>query len=152
MSKQEEFDLSVLDMDMAMIEDLPGFEVPSNGEYVLRLQAKGKVVKDVACLELGFEVMECVKKDKEEDPDAVAGSKFSSLFQLNNKDEEARRISLGVMKQVLNNVAEQTGQGNVLVLVRDHLKDAIVTATIKRRQDKEDPEKFYPVIKNLRLQ
>jgi hypothetical protein len=45
------------------------------------------------------------------------------------------------------------GEGNVKILVRDHFNtERMVSATVTRRADKEDPEKFYAGVKNLKLE
>lgn len=150
-TENQSLDMSVLDMDMSDIEDLPGFEVPANGEYILNLKTSVKEVNDIQCVEMSYEVVECVKKDNDADDDAKPGSKFSQLFQLTNPDAEKRKISLGKLKETLAGISESTGQTNVGVIVRDVIANAVVMATIKRRADREDKEKFYATVKNLRL-
>lgn len=151
MSKQDDLDLSLIDMDLNEIEDLPGFVVPSNGEYVLKMTTAMKQVNKKAAVETAFEVVECIKKDDDADPDAKVGDKFSMLFFLQADDPDKLKISLGKLKELLAGVAESTGQSNVGVLVRDVLANAIVQATVKRRVDKEDKDKVYATVKNLRL-
>lgn len=142
-------DLDLLDVQLDDIEDLAGFEVPSAGEYVLRLSAEIKDVADKKCLEIGYEVMECLKKNNDTDPDAIPGTKFSQLFGLQGEEEKVKK-ALQFAKKLLAGVAEQVGEGNLAVLVRDHLPGMIVEATVKRRQDKEDKERFYAAISNMR--
>lgn len=150
MSNQQDLDLSMLDMNLEDIPDLPGFEVPSAGEYNLRLKAEVKMVNEKIAVEVSYEVIDCIRKNDDADPDAAPGTKFSQLFFLQGKPEGIK-ISLGKLKELLSGVAEQKGEGNLLILVRDHLADAVVTATVKRRADKEDKEKFYPDVKNMKL-
>lgn len=142
-------DLDLLDVQLDDIEDLAGFEVPSAGEYVLRLSAEIKDVSDKKCLEIGYEVMECLKKNNDTDPDAIPGTKFSQLFGLQGEEEKVKK-ALQFAKKLLAGVAEQVGEGNLAVLVRDHLPGMVVEATVKRRQDKEDKERFYAAISNMR--
>lgn len=152
-----EMDLSLLDMSMDDIETLPGFETPSAGEYLLNMTSSLKKVNKNIVVETGFEVVECIKKDNDADPDAVAGTKFSNIYTIVSGDTdaekraEAERMGKGKLKELLGGISESTGQSNVGVLVRDIIGSAVVRATIKRRQDKEDKEKFYPVVKNLML-
>jgi hypothetical protein len=140
--------LDLLDMDFEAIEDVPGFEVPHNGDYRLRLGAEVKKIKENQCLEISYEVMDTLKKNNDADPDAVPGTKFSQLFSLQGEPEKVKK-ALGYAKLLLKPIGEAVGEGNLMVLVRDHLPGMICTATVKRRADKEDDEKFYPVIKNL---
>ena len=150
-------DLSILDRELDDIEDLPGFVVPANGEYILNVKTEFKEVNKKSAVEIGYEMVECVKKDNDADADSKPGDKFSQLFFLSGdgkdpeKDAEMLKLSLGKMKELVSQVAEQTGNGNLGSLLRDTLSNAVVTATVKRRQDKEDKEKFYATVKNLRL-
>jgi hypothetical protein len=152
----ENLDLSVLDRDVSDIDDLPGFEVPPPGEYVLFVATEFKKVKELQCLEVAYKVESCIKKDKDSDPDAVVGTQFSSLFFLESdkptreEQQESIKRAVSSLKMLVAGVAESTGESNLLTLVQN-LNDTVVVATVKRRADKEDPEKFYPVVKNLRL-
>lgn len=147
-----DMDLSLLDRDLDDIEDLPGFAVPPNGEYLLKMKTEIKEVNSKQAVEASFEIMECIKKDNDADTDAKIGDKFSSLFFLQGDNPDGVKISLGKLKELVAGVAESTGQSNLGVLIRDTLADCVVMATVKRRADKEDKEKFYATVKNLRLQ
>ena len=92
--------LDLLDMDFEAIEDVPGFDVPHNGDYRLRLSAEVKKVGDNQCLEVGYEVMETLKKNNDADPDAVPGTKFSQLFCLQGDPEKVKK-ALGYAKLLL---------------------------------------------------
>lgn len=157
MSEAQVMDLALLDMNMEDIEDLPGFDVPVTGEYILKMETAMKEINNKTFVETSYEVIECLKKDKDTDPDSKPGSKFSSLYTIKGdgkdaaKDVEMRRLGLGKLKELLAGVAESTGEGNVAVLIRDYVASALVQATVKRRADKEDPEKFYGNVKNLKL-
>lgn len=150
---------ALLDRDLETIEDLPGFEVPSNGEYLLKLTTSIKPVNGSVTVETSYEVVECVKKDNETDPDATVGTKFSNIYTIDaqkhandpTKKAESEKLGFGKLKELVAGVAESTGEGNLLVLVRDTLASALVRANVSRRQDKEDKERFYPIVKNLML-
>lgn len=150
MSENTILDESLLDMNIGDIEDLPGFEAPYAGEYLLKLDAAVKVVNEKQTVELGYEVMECVKKNSDTDPDTKPGTKFSQLFFLTG-EPDAVKVSLGRLKEVLLPLAEKLGEGNLLLLVRDHLKGVQIKATCSRRQDKTDKERYYPTVKNVDL-
>ena len=147
----KEINLDLLDMEIDGIEDLPGFTVPYNGEYNLRMTMAMKEVNSKACVETSYEVIDCIRKNNDGDPDTVPGTKFSSLYFLAG-EPEAIKVSLGRLKELIAGVAEQLGEGNLKLLVRDHFATPVaVTATVTRRADKEDKEKFYPGVKNLKL-
>lgn len=151
MADNKDFDPMLLDMDLAEIEDLPGFYVPYNGEYNLKFNMAMKVVNGKAAVETNYEVVDTIKKNDDSDPDTTPGTKFSSLYFLQG-EPDAVKMSKGRLKELLAGVAEALGEGNVLVLVRDHFATPVnVSATVTRRADKEDKEKFYAGVKNLRL-
>lgn len=146
----DELEIDLLDRNLEDIEDLPGFDVPSPGRYVLKLVTSLKSVNQKPAVEFQYEVQSCIAKNKEEDEDAVVGTKFSNLYFLKGS-EEAVAISMGKMKELLKTTAEQLQCSNLLLLLRDHLKEVLVEADVNKRQDKEDKEKFYPVIKNMKI-
>lgn len=150
MSTQQELDPSILDISIDDIEDLPGFNVPSNGEYICKLEAMQKEVNEKSCVEFAFEVVQCLKKDKDSDDDAKEGDRFSILFMLEGT-MEAVKISKGKLKEALLNVADSTGQRNIGVLVRDYIAHTVVQLTVKKRQDRTDKDRYYASIKNLKL-
>lgn len=144
-----DMNLDLLDMNLDDIEDLPGFEAPYPGEYLLGMKAQVKVVNDRNAVAIDYEVKECLKKNNDADPDTIPGTKFSQLFFLQG-DPDAVKISLGQLKALMMPLAEALGEGNLLLLVRDHLAtEQLVQATCGRRQDKQDKERFYPTVKNL---
>jgi len=143
-SNEELFDdaeLALLDKTLDEIEDLPGFEVPYNGRYLLKMNRKIKKINDKAAVEVEYEVMECLKKDNDSDPDTVAGSKFSQLFFLQG-EEDAVRISMGLLKQLVKPIAEATGEANMKAIVKDHMSDVLVMSNVARRKDSKNPEIF----------
>jgi len=143
--------LDLLDLDLDGIEDLPGFSVPYPGEYNLKLTLAMKEVNGKAAVEADYEVIDCIQKNNDADPDTPAGERFSSLYFLVG-EPDAVKVSLGRLKQLLAGVAESLGEGNLKILVRDHFATGRpVTATVNRRADKEDKDRIYPVVKNLEL-
>lgn len=146
----DDADLSLLDKTLDEIEDLPGFEVPVNGRYLLKANRKIKKINDKAAVEVELEVMGCLKKDNDGDEDTVIGTKFSQLYFLQG-DEDAVRISMGLLKQFVKPIAEATGEGNMKVIVKDHMTDVLMQATVVRRKDSKNPEIFRARLSNLEL-
>lgn len=149
MSNDKSFNLGLLDKSIDDIEDLPGFEVPVAGVYSLKFSTAVKVVKmkgiDKDCVEANFEVIECVEQNDPEETPTKAGTKFSMLFQLGND------VAEGKMKELLTPIGAHFNVANLGTLVTETCKDLIITATVKRRADKEDAEKFYPVVTNVMI-
>jgi hypothetical protein len=148
MSTEKTVNLSLLDKNIDDIDDLAGYETPVNGVYSLKLSTALKVVAmkgvDKDCVEANFEVVECLEQNNPEDPASKAGTKFSMLFQLGNETAE------GKMKELLLPLCAHYGERSLLKMVTDVLKEpTVITATIKRRKDKDDPEKFYPMVSNV---
>jgi hypothetical protein len=146
----DDAELSLLDKTLDEIEDLPGFEVPVNGRYLLKANRKIKKINDKAAVEVELEVMECLKKDNDADEDTVIGTKFSQLYFLQG-EEDAVRISMGLLKQFVKPIAERTGEGNMKIIVKDHLKDVLMGATVVRRKDSKNPEIFRARLSNLEI-
>jgi len=146
----DDADLALLDKTLDEIEDLPGFEVPVNGRYLLKANRKIKKINDKAAVEVELEVMECLKKDNDADEDTVIGTKFSQLYFLQG-EEESVKISMGMLKQFTKPLAEHVGESNMKVLVKDHLKDVLYGATVVRRKDNKNPEVFRARLSNLEI-
>ena len=146
----DDAELSLLDKTLDEIEDLPGFEVPVNGRYLLKANRKIKKINDKAAVEVELEVMECLKKDNDSDADTVTGTKFSQLYFLQG-DEDAVKISMGLLKQFCKPIAERTGEANLKVIVKDHLKDVLMGATVVRRKDSKNPEIYRARLSNLEV-
>lgn len=143
---------ALLDMSIDDIEDLPGFAVPANGTYSLKMATALKVVNDNTCIETNFEVLEALELNEpdevENDPEMAKasspGTKFSMLTQVEND------IAMGKFKAMIASVADHFGERNLLKLVTDTLKDPIIiAATVKRRYDKKDDTKVYADVSGI---
>lgn len=152
----EDFDLSILDRNFDDIEDLPAFQVPPTGDYILEVKGEFKTVNKKKAFELGYVIVSCVEQSDAEDTPAKPGDKFSQLFFLSSdktgeEAEKALKLNLGLMKAQFAGIAEQTGQSNLLIVCRDILKSAIVKATVVRKQDKQDKDVFRARVSNMTL-
>jgi hypothetical protein len=136
---------NLLDMSIDDIEDLAGFEVPPSGVYTMKFNTAIKQVNNKDCVEAAFEVIECSEQDDPNAAPAKAGTKFSTLYFLDNE------ISMGKMKELLIPVAAHFGERNLQVLVTETCKDLIVAGKVKRRADKQDKDKFYADVSGLML-
>lgn len=143
MSSNQTPNLSLLDMSIDDIDDLPGFECPVNGIYTLKLSTSVKLVNDKDAVEASFEVIECNEQNDPAEEATKPGTKFSSLYFLDNE------ISQGKMKELMLPIAQHFGERNMLKLITDTCKDLIVVAKVKRRADKKDSEKFYPDVSGI---
>jgi hypothetical protein len=139
----KEFNASMLDKGIDDIDDLPGFVVPPNGMYCLKLNLTPKVVNDKDVVEASFEVVSTIEQN---DADAVPpkeGTKFSTLYHLGTE------IGEGKLKELLTPISAATGVKSIKQLVTETCKDFLISAKVKRRADKEDKDKFYAQISDV---
>lgn len=130
-------------MSIDDIADLPGFEVPCEGSYILNISLETKSIKKKPALEVNYEVVELVEPATPGET-AVVGTKFSTANFIDNE------YGLGNAKKVLATFAEfanSRNPGDIIAAV----KDVRVAATLKHRKDKEDPSKIYANVSNITL-
>lgn len=136
---------SVDDLFAASIDDLadlPAFEVPPAGAYILRVTCSPKVINEKPAVEAAFEVIETVELSDAKDNPAAPGTKFSMAFMVQNE------FGVGKLKQFLAPFQEHFQQGNIGALIAE-IKDIQIAATLKVRKDKEDPDKKYANVTNI---
>lgn len=141
-------ELDILDKQLDDIEDLAGFEVPVNGRYGMDMTAAVKPINDKPAVELSFTVTDLVEQQKEEDKPTAIGTKFSLLFFLAG-EEDAVKMSLGRLKELMVPVGEHFGTSNLKEILGKLVDPLNVEGTVKRRYDKEDKEKIYGSVKSL---
>lgn len=145
MSEAKSFS-SVDDLFNASIDDLadlPSFETPPAGSYILSVTTDVKTINDKQCVEASITVVETVElKDSAATP-VADGTKFSQLFMLDNE------FGVGNLKKFLKPFADHFGTSNIGQLVRDEVKDITISALVKTRADKNDPDKVYGSLTNI---
>lgn len=145
--QKREFNMASLDRSIDDIEELAGFEVPVNGMYTLKFKMDLKVVNNKDAAEASFEVVECLEQNDPEETPTKPGTKFSTLFFVEND------IALSNMKKFLVPFVEHFGESNVLKLIVDNLKEEVVIAAkVKRKEDKKEEGKFYADVSEVTVQ
>jgi hypothetical protein len=136
---------SLLDANLDDLADLPAFEAPPPGAYILSVNMDVKKVNDKDAVEAAITVVETVElEDKSGETKEVAvGTKTSQLFMIDNE------FGVGKLKTFLKPFAAHFGTNKIGELVRDHVKDVTISATIKNRKDKTDPDKVYASFHNI---
>lgn len=130
-------------MSLDDLADLPSFETPPAGAYILDVNCDVKDINGKAAVEASFVVVETVElKDPEATP-VADGTKFSTAFLLGNK------YGVGNMKKFLKPFGAHFQNNSIEALVRDLVKDVRIAATVTNRVDKEDPEKIYGGVKDI---
>lgn len=149
MSKQDDDTIASVDaLFSASIDDLadlPSFETPPAGSYILDITLDVKKINEKDAVEASFVVVETVElKDADATP-VAAGTKFSTAFMLGNK------FGVGNLKKLLVPFSQHFGEGNIGTLIRDTVKDVRIACLVTNRKDKEDPDKIYGGVKNIEV-
>ncbi len=129
------------------LADLAAFETPPPGAYILRVSVEPKKINDKEAIEASFEVIETVELVDSSNTKPVAnGTKFSTAFFLDNE------FGVGNMKKFLQPFAQHFGHGSIGQLIREDIKDLTISAILKNRKDKNDPDKVYASVSNISVQ
>lgn len=146
MSQEQVGGFDLLDNDIDDFEDLPEFATPWPGNYKFIVKGEPKKVNDKDSVTLTFELLETIEvedKFKEMEP-YKPGTKFSILYQLDNE------FARGNLKKDLMPFCNHFGTRRPSELLNGPLKEGVtITATCKRRKNKEDEDKPYAVVSNI---
>lgn len=124
--------------DIDDLADLPAFEVPPPGVYLLEVKFQEKVINNKNCIEMACKVIETQELEDVNNREVPPNTEFSQLFMLNNE------FGLGSLKEVLKPLSEHFGVTNLGILLRENLQEYVqVVALVKNRTDKSDPDKKY---------
>lgn len=141
-------DFALLDKNVSDIEDLPSFDTPPKGTYVLLANAGTKKINDGNYVTVDFDVVSTIELANPNDPKNPAvkdGSKFNLLFQLGNEFGE------GNMKKFMAPFVEHFGTDNLRSLVTEKIQNITISCNIDHRVDKKS-DKVYPLVKNVVIQ
>ena len=145
MSKAAFQDLDALmDASMDDIDDLPPVGVPPTGHYGLIVSATREVSETSGneYIKFSYEVERVNEvKDPGEHSQAAVGQKFTQIFSPFKKDGTVNEFGLGYLKEACAPFAAHFGTttmgGSIAVIEK-----ISVAATLVRRQDKKDKERF----------
>lgn len=145
MSKAAFQDLDALmDASMDDIDDLPPVGVPPTGHYGLIVSATREVSETSGneYIKFSYEVESVNEvKDPEEQSQAAVGQKFTQIFSPFKKDGTVNEFGLGYLKEACAPFAAHFGTttmgGSIAAIEK-----ISVAATLVRRQDKKDKERF----------
>jgi hypothetical protein len=125
------------------LADLPGFETPPAGSYVLEVSTDVKNLSGKDAVEASFTVVETVELDDAAGVPVANGTKFSTLFMLDNE------FGVGNLKKFLAPFSAHFGEPNIGKLVGEVVKNVSISGLVKNRKDKADPEKVYGSVTNI---
>jgi len=144
MADNKAIDVNTLfSMDIDQLADLPSFEVPPAGSYVLEVTTDVKEIVNKQAVEASFTVIETVELADPASVEVLPGTKFSTAFFLDNQ------FGVGNLKKFLKPFSEHFECTNIGELVRDHVKRVQISGLVKTRKDKEDPDKIYGNVVNI---
>ena len=142
---------SLLDASMDDIEDLPPIGVPPTGHYNLEVTATREQSQDKKSEYIKFSyVVLAVNelKNEEERGDAAEGMKFDNIFSPVKKDGTANTLSIGLLKQSLAPFAEHFGTKQIGETI-GNINKITVAASLVRRADKQDPDRYRFALKDV---
>jgi len=133
----------LMDSSIDDLKDLPPFIVPPVGHYKLQVSLAKKVVNDNPCIEASFVLLETLELKNPAETPAEIGTKFSSLFQLNNE------FGQGAFKALVTPIAAGLGlQGSKVSVLVEKIQNITIGASLKQRKDKNDADKVYAQVLN----
>lgn len=118
------------------LADLPSYETPPPGVYILTVSTDVKKINDKDAVEASFTVVETVELLKAEDKPVLDGTKFSTAFMLGNE------YGVGNLKKFLAPFAEHFSISNIGQLIQE-IKDVEISGKVTNRTDKNDASKVY---------
>jgi hypothetical protein len=134
----------VLSANFDDLADLPSFGVPPPGAYVLSVTCGVKTINDKDAVEAEFTVVETVELADSSDKPPMVGDKFSVPFMLGNQ------YGVGNLKKFLAPFQATFNQSSIGALIEE-IKGVTVTAVVKQRKDKNDPDKVYATVTNIQV-
>jgi len=97
---------SLMDASIDDIKDVPGFEIPPVGRYKLGLKLEVKKINEHPAIEAALVVRSVVELKNKEEAAPEAGSKFSTLFMMDNE------FGQGFFKEMAKALASGLGMSN----------------------------------------
>lgn len=142
---------SLMDASMDDIDDLPPVGVPPTGHYNLSVTAERKENKDKTgeYIQFSYEV-EAVNevKDPAEESQAAVGMKFSQMFSPIKKDGTVNEFGIGFLKEATAPFSAHFGTAKMGETIAQ-INKISVAASLSRRVDKRDPDRFNFNLKDV---
>lgn len=152
MSSNQFLDMqSLLGAQMDDIDDLPPIGVPPSGHYDLSVTCtlEDNAEKTGQYFKFAYEVTNINQLAKEEEAAEVSvGTKFTDRVSPFKKDGTPNEFGMGKLKEMVAPYAASFGVSNIGEAVQQ-IKDVRITAELKRRVDRKDPERWNFDLKNI---
>lgn len=152
MSSNQFLDMqSLLGAQMDDIDDLPPIGVPPSGHYdlVVTCTLEDNKEKTGQYFKWSYEVANINQLANEEElADVAVGTKFSDRISPFKKDGTPNEFGMGKLKEMVAPYAAHFGVTNLGEAVQQ-VKEVRITAELKRRPDRNDPERYNFDLKNV---
>ena len=152
MSKAAFQDLDALmNASMDDIDDLPPVGVPPTGHYGLIVTATREASETSGneYIKFSYEVESVNEvKDPEEEKQAAVGQKFTQIFSPFKKDGTVNEFGLGYLKEACAPFAAHFGTTTMGAAIAS-IDKVSVAATLVRKQDKKDKERFNFALRDV---
>lgn len=141
---------SLMDASMSDIDDLPPVGVPPTGHYNLLISASREASQAGSeYIKFSYEV-EAINevKDAAEESQAAVGMKFNQIFSPFKKDGTVNEYGLGFLKEACAPFAAHFGTAKMGDTIAQ-IDKISVAASLARRKDKKDPDRWNFSIKDV---
>lgn len=141
---------ALFDRDLSELSELSTYAPPPTGIYLMECSVKFKpTAAKKPAVEASFKILSCLQQGDATEVPAKEGQEFSTSFVLVTKDNQKNEIGEGSMRAFLEPFAKQLGTSNIKHLVDGRIDKMAITATVLRRPQKDDPERFNVRIKDI---
>lgn len=141
---------AVFDRQLEDLAELPSYTPPPTGSYNLAISVGMKVVNKKPAVEASFKVRDIVEvADAAEAEQVKPGQEFSILFILRKDDGSANEFAEGKMREFLGELAPHFNTNNIKDLVGGMVKEWEATATVKRKVNRKDADRFDVDVKDI---
>ena len=148
MADLNQFD-ALFDRQLEELAELPSYVPPPTGTYNLRLSVAFKEINRKPAVEVSAVVLDTVELADATEQRVKNGSEFSYAFILLDKEGKPNETAEGFMREFLAYFTTYAGTTNVKTLVSGAIKDVECTAFVKRKQDKNDADRWNVTIKDI---
>ncbi len=142
-------ELDFMDLDFEGVDDLPTFETPPAGAYLLEVSLEAKEINSAKYVEAGYIIDETVELKNPSDTPVPNGSRFSELFSVDptivyDSGQKAVEFTKVYVKQFFD-FAGSTKLGDIVAAVQK----VKVSCVIVNRRSKKDPDTVRASTKNI---
>jgi hypothetical protein len=143
---------SLLNSSMDDLDDLPPVGVPPTGHYTLVVSAERVTPTEAGkneYIKFSYEV-EAVNevKNHEEESQAAVGMKFSQIFSPFKKDGTVNAFGVGFLKEAIAPFVAHFCTRDIGEALQA-INKVTVAASLIRKQDRKDPERFNFSLKDV---